>query len=92
MLDDGENGVWWSLETMSLDSGVSSTAEYGGKSLGLLDVYCNVTDIAGNGYINNGDFFTLTTGSVPFSSVTTYTTTVVYSPTATTMCNITFSG
>ena len=92
MLDDGENGIWWSLETTNLDSGISSTAEYGSKSLGLLTVYCNATDIAGNGYVNNGDFFTLTTGSVPFSSVTTYTTTVVYAPAATMMCNITFSG
>lgn len=92
MLAEGANWVSWSPETTDLDDGMNSTADYGSKSIGLLTVCCSVTDIAGNGRINYGDYFSLTTVDVSFSSVTNYTATVMYDPFDSKMCDLTFSG
>jgi hypothetical protein len=92
LLSDGSNVVQWFPATTDLDDGVSSTAEYGDESLGLLTIYCNVTDTGGNGYINVGDYFKLTIGGGSFSSTTTYTCIIMYEPTESRICFISFTG
>jgi len=92
LLADGVNTVAWYPPTIGLDSG--SSVEWVGapQMLGALEVFLNVTDLAGNGHINMGDFFTLTVGGGAFSSSTTYTTTILYDPTAMSMCTVYFQG
>lgn len=92
LLSDGTNTVQWSPATASLSSGVASMQLCGAGTLGSLTVYCNVTDLAGNGYVNQGDYIVLTTGGGSFSSATTYTVTIMYDPTTTEVCRINFIG
>ncbi len=92
LLSDGTNTVQWSPATASLSGGIACMQLLGAEALGSLTVYCNVTDLAGNGYVNQGDYFVLTTGGGSFSSVTTYTVTIMYDPTATEVCRINFIG
>jgi len=93
LISDGTNTVSWAPLTTDLDGG--ATVKYAGamKALGTVSVWCNITDLAGNGYVNQGDFFTLTTGSDPaFSTSTTYTVTVMYDPSSSKVCDATFQG
>lgn len=92
VLSEGSDGAQWCPATADLDNGMKITAEYGEESLGPLTVYCNVTDMAGNGYINYGDYFTLTTGGGLFSPVNTYTCTLIYEPTDGHIGSISFTG
>lgn len=60
--------------------------------MGALDVWLNVTDLAANGRMNNGDYITLTTSNGQFSMSTTYTLTLIYEPTAGAMVYYGFTG
>ena len=61
--------------------------------LGSLSIYCNVTDLIGNGYVNQGDYFTFTTpSSSTFAPYTTYTVTIMHDPTAAETCHTSFAG
>jgi hypothetical protein len=93
LLNDETSTVQWSPATTDLTDGPATRAEFAVVTLGSLSVYCNVTDIGGDGYINAGDHFTLTTPSDgTFSSATTYTCTILYEPTDGEICHIFFSG
>ena len=92
-LAEGGHQTVWLLHTYDLDDGWSTTAVCGARTMGALIVHCNVTDIAGNGYINQGDHFVLTTGGeLTFSATATYIVTITYMPTSGTMCSHDFSG
>jgi hypothetical protein len=78
-LSDGTNFAEWDAVTADLDGGMAITAHYGSLSLGAILVFCNVTDLAGNGLVNGADFFTLTG---PFSAGTTYTASLMYTVTS----------
>jgi predicted nucleic acid-binding Zn ribbon protein len=66
---------------------------FGAQTLGLLNVWINVTDIAGNGKMNTGDYVTLQCiGSGQFSSSVTYALTLVYMPTGGLMVDYSFGG
>jgi flagellin-like protein len=92
LLSDGTNTVQWATVTTDLDDGTTTKDEFTVVTLGALSVYCNVTDLAGNGYVNQGDYFVLTTGGGSFSSATTYTATIMHDPTAAEICHMTFQG
>ena len=91
-----QNGVsWqWTPATTDLDNG--TTAKWPGIVHALLpiaNVWCNITDLAGNGYVNQGDYVTLMTGSVSiFSSSVTYTVTVMHDPSSAEICHASFNG
>jgi hypothetical protein len=81
--------------TADLDNG--TTAKWNSiaaaANLGTLKVNISITDLAGNGYVNQGDFFTLTLGTgQTFSSATTYTVTIMHDPSAAEVCHQTFQG
>ena len=92
-LSDGWNTVQWAPATTDLDDGTTTKCNEGPKTLGSLTVFCNITDLTGNGYVNQGDFIVLTTdGATPFSYTTTYTVTIMHDPTAAEMCDMDFQG
>lgn len=93
VLAEGGYETSWATHTNDLDDGVATTAEYGPRTLGALTVYCNVTDIGGNGYLNGGDHFVLTTGGeMTFSTTISYYISIVFDPTNGMMCSYSFNG
>lgn len=92
ILSDGYNTVEWSPMTPDLTSGASDQWIGGPQSLGTLEIFANVTDLVGNGFINQGDYFTLTAGGGLFSPATTYSVTVVFDPSSAAICHADFTG
>ena len=69
------------------------TDNLGAMPLGSMTVYCSVSDLIGNGFINNADYFELTTSGTPtFSPSTTYSLTIIYEPTGGQMASMDFQG
>lgn len=62
-------------------------------TVGTLTVYLNVTDLAGNGRMSNGDYITLQVATPGvFGPSTTYTLTLLYEPTDGSMLAYDFTG
>jgi len=92
-LSDGTNTVQWQPLTTDLDDGTTAKYVGGSRTLGTLTVWCNITDIVGNGYVNGGDYITFTTGSTnTFSAAEIYTISIIYDPTSSKIYDTTFSG
>lgn len=90
--EDDVSAVWSPLST-SLAGGATAVASLGQRTLGTLTLWCNVTDLAGNGMIDVGDSFTMTTvGSATFSASTAYTVWLLYEPTSVRMAQVSFVG
>ena len=91
VLSDGRDSIAWTPSTSELDNGIETTAQYPVVMLGNISVFCNITDLAGNGRINGGDFFTLTTGSLNrFDAPGTYLVAVIYDPNGGPICSTVF--
>jgi len=88
--------TWSTMTTEGLTSATPPAVFPGGLKTELtpLSVYLNVTDLAGNGRMSNGDYVTLqvlgTTGV--FGPSTTYTLTLLYEPTDGSMLAYDFTG
>lgn len=92
-LSDGSNEASWAPTTAGLTAATAIREELGAKMVGSLRVWCNVTDLAANGRINGGDFFTLISGSeTTFGASTTYTVTIIYEPTGDEIAHMSFTG
>jgi hypothetical protein len=93
-LSDGWETVSWHPTTQELTSTYPPTTwRFGsGQQMGAIDVWLNVTDLAANGRVGNGDYITLTTSGGQFSMSTTYTLTLIYEPTGSAMVNYNFTG
>jgi flagellin-like protein len=92
--DASGNTATWSPVTTDLDNGTTAKKPFTAVALGTItNVWCNVTDLAGNGYVNQGDFVTFQTGSAnTFSSAITYTVTIMHDPTSAEICHASFNG
>ena len=91
LISDGSYAeAWTNISSTDLDDGAGDKNFYSFETLGTLVIWLNVTDLAGNGYVNQGDYFMLTANS--FSSTTTYTITIIYDPTASAMTSTSFTG
>ena len=64
----------------------------GSRPLGTLKVFMNVTDLAGNGKVNQGDSFTLTTSGGVFSHLVQYELVLMHRPSAAQIFLFDFSG
>lgn len=74
MLSDGINYAYWNAAAGDLDNGPMSREDLPSVSLGLLLATCTIYDVAGNGILDEGDYFTISTwGGSSFSSSTNYT-------------------
>lgn len=97
VLSDDRNAVSFNNTTtasMTSPSGTVTTVTHsdGSRLLGNLTIWMNATDLAGNGYINQGDSVTLTTSGGHFSKAVTYTIFLIYKPTGDTITSDQFLG
>lgn len=93
LISDGDNNsAFINITTDALDTGSPVTANFGYQALGNLRVFLNVSDLVGNGYVNGGDHFDLTSGGGSFSHFTTYEVTVIHKPTDSRIISTTFQG
>jgi len=97
VLTDDSNAISFTNTTtasMSSQSGAMTTVTHcvGSRVFGALTVWMNATDLAGNGYVNQGDSVTLTTAGGLFSKSTTYTISLLYKPTGDTIVSQSFTG
>lgn len=86
---------WANLTSQDLTSSEKNTTWHYGhpQILGTMSVWFNVTDLAGDGRLNNGDSVAFTTGSAEtFSANKTYTMTLLYEPTDASMLGLDFTG
>ena len=82
-LTDGIDLAEWEPISSNLDGGSAISSNLTTRTLGTLTVCCTVFDLAGTGYINQGDCLELSTfsGAEAFDSETTYTVVLIYEPT-----------
>jgi len=95
-LSTGGNTISWAnLTTQDLNSHQDNQTWHFGhpQTLGSLSIWFNVTDLSGDGKLNNGDSITFTTGSdAGFSSDSVYTLVLQYEPTDGSMMSFDFTG
>jgi len=78
ILQSGADSATWSTATQTGLTGTGvQTQPLGAQTLGATSFYLNVTDLGGNGLVNNGDYFTITGA---FASATSYTVTIMHEP------------
>lgn len=92
MLYDGIFPSLWFPSSDALNDGVPTIQSFDPAYIITCNVFLNVTDIAGNGEINVGDYFTLTTGDGTWDPWTEYTVSLIYLPNGGTICEMTFAG
>jgi len=93
VLSDISSSVSWNPTTPDM-KGVSPVVfEFAPTLLGNITVFCNVTDMDGDGSVDEGDFFTVHTGSeAVFASGAEYTVLIVHETTGTLAASDSFSG
>jgi len=98
-LSDGTNTAVWAPVKASYATGAPVTHGEGAVALGSLTVWCNVTDLTGNGNVNGGDHFIFVTqatgggaGAPTFAGSTTYTISIIYDPGPEKIFDTTFTG
>jgi len=93
VLNDSATSVSLSLETDYFDNGILSRVQFNDIAFGPARVFCNVTDIQGNGMIDGGDYFAFTTGTVAhFAADSLNSVKVWHIPSDNAICNSTFQG
>lgn len=93
ILSDGSASVSWNPSSSELEGQSPAVYEFAPVALGNMTLFCNMTDADGDGQVEEGDYFTLTTGSaVRFSKSVSYTILVVHEPTDTLSTSISFSA
>jgi flagellin-like protein len=85
--------VFDNLTTSELDTHTAVTTEnLGGRAIGNMTVFMNVTDLVGNGRIDQGDSFTLTTTGGVFSNLVSYEVILMDRPSASQIFLMDFNG
>ena len=89
--DFGYEMVNWTFSSSELEGTSSLTKSFPAEALGSSSVFCNVTDVLGNGQLDRNDRFTLEWGgNSTFTNDNRYVVTVLYSRTHSSMCSETF--
>jgi len=94
-LSDGTSNAAWHPVKANFATGstVTHSEATSPTVFGTLSVFCNVTDLVGNGNVNGGDYFTLQTyAAATFGTSTTYTISIIYDPTSEKIFDTTFTG
>lgn len=91
-LSDGSSLVSWSPDSSALEGTPPCVLELFPESNGAVSVFCNITDLTGDGFVDAGDYFTISTGSYPtFSLGDTYTVMIIHASTGTLAATISFT-
>jgi len=80
-LTDGRDHAAWNTSAQDLDSGTMTRYNYGLSSLGTLTVFLNVTDVAGNGVIDQRDKLEITAGGGEFTDDDIYLVRIIWKAT-----------
>jgi flagellin-like protein len=92
LLQNGTTTASWPLTTAQLTGGAGKTYTAAAQSSGTAQtVVLAVVDLVGNGYINGGDYITLTPNNA-FLASSSLTLTLIYVPTGSEMTHVTFTG
>ena len=92
-LTDGTNTVSFAPTTAQLTSTTQPAKKaFTAVALGSLSVMCNITDMAANGNVNQGDYITLVVPGSSFASSGSYTVTIMHDPSASAICHVNFNG
>ncbi len=93
LLSDGTNMVAFDNVTAEhMSGGEPVTKSLGSRNLGGLTVFMNASDLTGNGRLNAGDGFTLTTGGATFENDVSYEVSIVYKPSGSMITSKVFQG
>jgi hypothetical protein len=92
-LSDGTRLAALYPEAAQLLGSSEVTVSIGMFALPPTTVFCNVTDVAGDGIVGRGDIITITcSGFAPFVSGEAYSLCVIYEPTGSSLGQVTFKG
>jgi len=91
-LQDSYSWVYWYPTTADLTGAPPVIHSYGSQTLGSLSVILNVTDVSGNGWVDNGDYITIQAPPSGFDYYTYYTLQLTFEPLMGTMGSMWFSG
>jgi flagellin-like protein len=93
IFSDGTNITTYNnITTAAMATGDPVVVQFGSHVVGPLTVFLNITDMVGNGYVNGGDFFTLTTSGGNFSNIVTYDVIIIHNPSDSRIVADTFQG
>ena len=91
-LMDSYSWVYWYPTTADLTGTPPAGHSYGSQTLGSLSVTLNVTDVAGNGWVDMGDYITIQAPPSGFDYYTYYTLELTFEPLMGSMGDVWFSG
>lgn len=80
------------MSTVDMHAGTYVTKCIGYRTLGGLNVFMNVTDLAGDGHLSSGDRFTITTSGGHFQTDVDYELMLMYKPGGALITSHMFSG
>lgn len=81
----------WNPTAGGLNNGTQSLLEMQAITVGDLTLTCRITDISGNGVVNEGDYFVVTAaGGTPFTPGTHYEVLVLFEPNMASMASFSF--
>ena len=93
IISDGTGAATFkNFSTPALSTSHPTTVSLGSRACGTLTLFMNVTDLAGNGYVNQGDSVTVTTSGGQFSNQVTYELYLMHGPTGSQIASLPFQG
>lgn len=90
VLRSGANSASWQPTSAGLTAQASATSALGSHAVGIATVWCNASDLLGNGLVNPGDFFTFR-WSTMYPLTNPCTVSVVFEPSGLEIASISFA-
>jgi len=92
LIEGNYSASFSNMTAQSMKGDYGLIRSFGSQPLGALEVFFNATDLGGNGYINQGDSFTLTTGNGSFLGTVHYDLYLLYKPNGAQIFTMSFQG
>lgn len=91
VLSDGTEKPAWQPSSAALSGAMGAHSALGSHSINGATVWCNATDLSGNGLVNSGDYFTLTWSSMYPLPADPYSVFVLFFPNSMEIASISFT-